>query len=189
MKFKRLNRTFQLLIAGAGCSLIMASCNNADESANNSTSAKEDSAANANKKDNTEVKAAKKKTGKVSSSMAADNSAVKMEKDKMGIYNRTEVAPAYNGGQSSLEDYITRNLEYPADAIDNNVEGVVNVQFAVDEKGNVSNVSTIGNKLGYGLEEAAIKVVSNMPKWTPGQVKGKNVKTWRTLPINYRLES
>ena len=187
MTFKRLNTLFQLLIAGAGCSFIMASCNNADESANNSTSAKEDSAAN--KKDNTAVVAAKKKTGKVSSSMAADNTGAKIEKDKMGIYNRTEVAPAYSGGQSSLEDYITRNLEYPADAIDNNVEGVVNVQFAVDEKGNVSNVSTIGNKLGYGLEEAAIKVVSNMPKWTPGQVKGKNVKTWRTLPINYRLES
>ena len=38
------------------------------------------------------------------------------------------------------------------------------------------------------LEEEAIKVISNMPKWKPGQVKGKNVKTRMILPITYRLE-
>jgi TonB family protein len=106
----------------------------------------------------------------------------------MGYYNRTEVLPAYSGGQTALENYINNNIQYPQDAIDNNVEGVVKVQFGVDENGNVINVSTVGNKIGYGLEEEAIRVVSKMPKWTPGQIKGKNVKTWRTLPINYRLE-
>ena len=62
------------------------------------------------------------------------------------------------------------------------------IQFGVDENGTISNVSTTGNKIGHGLEEEAIRVVSKMPKWTAGQVKGKNVKTWRTLPISYRLE-
>lgn len=187
MSFKRLNTGFQLAIAALCASFMMMACNNADESANNSTTSGEDTAA---RKDNTAATTpVKKRSGKVSGSMAADDPALKMEKDKMGIYNRTEIPPAYNGGQSSLEDYITTNIQYPEDAIDNNVEGVVNVQFAVDEKGNVSNVSTVGNKLGYGLEEEAIKVVSNMPKWAPGKIKGKNVKTWRTLPINYRLES
>ena len=58
----------------------------------------------------------------------------------------------------------------------------------VDENGNILNVSTVGNKIGHGLEEEAVRVVSKMAKWTPGQVKGKNVKTCRTLPINYKLE-
>jgi len=97
--------------------------------------------------------------------------------------------PSFDGGQVALETYISNNIEYPQEAIDNNVEGTVNVQFLVDEKGDVSNVKTIGNKLGSGLEEEAIRVVSAMPKWSPGQVKGKNVKTWRTLPITYRLET
>ena len=130
----------------------------------------------------------KKKSGKVSTSMSADDAKAKMEKDKMGFYNRTEILPAYNGGQSAMENYIINTIEYPQDAIDNNVEGVIIVQFGVDESGNISNISTVGNKRGYGLEEEAIRVISKMPKWTPGQVKGKNVKTWRTLPINYRLE-
>ena len=112
-----------------------------------------------------------------------------MEVDKQGYYNRTEVLPAYKGGQSALENYIMNNIEYPQEAIDNNIEGTVSIHFAVDEQGNISNVKAMGNKLGYGLEEEAVRVVSKMPKWSPGQVKGKNVKTWRTLPITYRLES
>ena len=80
--------------------------------------------------------------------MEADKAAAKMEKDKTGYYNRTEVAPAYPGGQNSMEQYISNNIEYPQDAIDNNVEGIVYVKFGVDENGNISNVSTIGNKIG-----------------------------------------
>jgi len=132
---------------------------------------------------------AKRRTGRASATMAADDEKVKVEMDKAGVYTRAEVAPAYPGGQSGLDDYITSNIEYPSDAIDNNVEGTVYVQFAVDNNGKVSNVTTMGNKLGYGLEEEAVKVVSAMPAWTPGQVKGKKVKTWRTLPIVYKLES
>ena len=130
----------------------------------------------------------KKKSGKISMNLPTDDAQSKMEKDKSGYYNRTEVLPTFIDGQNTMENYIINSIEYPQDAIDNNMEGVVNVKFGVDENGNISNVSTIGNKIGYGLEEEAIRVVSKMPKWTPGQVKGKNVKTWRTLPINYRLQ-
>lgn len=130
-----------------------------------------------------------RRTGKASAMIAEDDTKIKVEKDKSGIYMRAEMAPAYPGGQNGLNEYITQNIEYPADAIDNSIEGTVYVQFAVDEKGKVSQVRTAGAKLGYGLEEEAVRVVSNMPAWTPGQVNGKKVKVWRTLPIVYRLES
>lgn len=188
MNFNQLKIGLQGMAAVFGFSLLVVSCNNADESANNSTTPGDDTAKAAITPDTTH-KAVKKRSGKITTASMKEDASVKIEKDKMGIYTRTEIAPAYAGGQSGLENYILNNLQYPQDAIDNSVEGTVMVQFAVDEKGNVSNVSTLGNKLGYGLEEEAIKVVSNMPKWTPGQVKGKNVKTWRTLPISYQLES
>ena len=132
----------------------------------------------------------RKKKGRASigNTPTADANA-KIEKDKMGYYNYTEVLPAYVGGQSALETYINNNIEYPQEAIDNNAEGTVSVQFSVDEQGNISNIKTVGSKIGYGLEEEAIKVVEKMPKWTPGQVKGKTVKTWRILPVTYKLES
>jgi TonB family protein len=188
MNYSQLNRSVRSIIAAVGFSLLVVACNNNDDSANNSTSGDKSKDSNSDKMAPSNTAVAKKK-GKASSRMTAEDVSVKMEKDKMGYYNRTEVAPQFAGGQSDLDAYINDNIEYPQDAIDNNIEGTVNVQFAVDEKGNVSNISTVGNKLGYGLEEEAIKVISRMPKWSPGQVKGKSVKTWRMLPINYQLES
>jgi protein TonB len=138
-------------------------------------------------KDTTSVR---KRRGRASlGTIAAADAKAKMEKDKTGYYNYTEVLPAYIGGQSALDSYITNNIEYPQQAIDNSAEGTVSVQFAVDEQGVISNVSVIGTKGGYGLDEEAVRVVSKMPKWSPGQIKGKNVKTWRVLPITYKLES
>jgi periplasmic protein TonB len=195
MKFSQLKTGIQGIAAVLGFSLVMIACNNNDESANNSTTATGESTADSINKANASGAngsatangtAAAKKKGRASASMKADDATAKIEKDKMGIYTRAEVAPAYAG---NLESYVQDNIQYPQEAIDNDMQGTVQVQFAIDEKGNITNVSTLGTKLGYGLEEEAIKVVQNMPKWTPGQVKGKNVKTWRTLPIVYQLES
>jgi protein TonB len=173
----------------AGC--FMLACNN--ESENNSTN--KDNTVSAPASDSsssqatTATPAPKKKAGKASLSAMTDKTNEKMMKDANGYYNYTDVAPSFGKGQDALESYINNNIEYPQEAIDNNVEGTVSVQFAVDEQGKISNVKTVNKKIGYGLEEEAVKIVSDMPKWTPGQVKGKNVKTWRTLPIIYKLES
>ena len=184
MKFNSLKFITGSITAFSMFAFVMA-CN--DESGNNSTTANETDTASSPPVSTTG--AVKKKTGKASAKMTTDADAnAKIEKDKMGYYIHTEVLPSYSGGQVALEAYVNNSIEYPQEAIDNSVEGTVNVQFLVDEKGNVSEVKTIGNKLGSGLEEEAIRVVSAMPKWTPGQVKGKDVKTWRTLPITYRLE-
>ena len=188
MKFNNLKTVLKTLIPGLTISLLIISCTD-DQSANNSTSkADETNADTAATAKIAPPANTPKKSGKVTLAKDADNTQEKIVKDKDGVYSRTEVAPAFAGGESALENYIGTTIEYPQEAIDNNVEGKVNVRFAVDEKGNISNVSTVGNKLGHGLEEEAIKVVSGMPKWRPGQVKGKNVKTWRILPINYKLE-
>jgi len=196
MDFRSLKFMTAGIIAATICGLV-AACNNESENNSTSTPAKgADSAASAaannspaESSQGTTATTPKKKTGKVTATLTEPDANTKIEKDKMGYYTRTEILPSFKGGQNALGDYINNNIEYPQEAIDNNIEGTVSVQFAVNEDGSVSNVKTVGNKLGYGLEEAAVKVVSTMPKWTAGQVKGKNVKTWRVLPITYKLES
>jgi protein TonB len=58
----------------------------------------------------------------------------------------------------------------------------------VDDNGRVTDAKVLGSNLGDGLDDEAVRVISQMPKWEPGKVKGKNVKTRLTLPITYRLE-
>ena len=131
-----------------------------------------------------------KKKGKATMGSESTNAnGVKIEKDKNGVYTMAEVMPTYPGNDQGLSDYIAGNIVYPDQAVENNVEGTVHVEFVVDDKGTISDVKTIGNKLGYGLEEEAVNVVNKLQKWTPGKVKGKNVKTRLTIPITYKLES
>lgn len=110
-----------------------------------------------------------------------------IEMDKEGIYNRTEVRPSYPGGQKALAKFIQDNIMYPETAIENGVEGNVDVVFAVDENGKVYTPMIKGDKAGYGLDEASMEVVNKMPKWNPGQIKGKNVKSYYTLPISFKI--
>jgi len=117
------------------------------------------------------------------------NTKAKMDVDNEGAYTNVEVSPQYPGGQKALENFFYNNVEYPQQAADNGTEGVVNVSFIVDENGKVVSPKIIGKRVGDGLEDEALRVANKMNTWTPGKVKGKNVKTRLTLPVKFQLES
>ena len=130
-----------------------------------------------------------KRKGKMTINWPASSNTDKMVKDKEGIYNWAEAAPEFPGGQNALYNYVNNNIEYPEKAIDDNTSGTIRVSFVVDEQGKVTRAHIVGNKLGNGLDEQTLKVVSNMPAWKPGKVNGKNVKTRLELPIAFQVEA
>jgi len=125
-----------------------------------------------------------KATFRMTSSTASN---AKMEMDKEGVYNRADVMPSFPGGEKALIKYLENNIQYPQAAIDDGVEGTVQLNFAVDENGKVYAPTLRSEKIGYGLEEEAMRVISTMPKWNPGNIKGKNVKTRFDLPVTYQI--
>jgi periplasmic protein TonB len=205
MKLRKLILSAPTIVAAIGISALLTSCDPQTKSESNSTSppVTEESTQMTNSGNATgdmsvptndptvaeRTTARPPKTGKVTAVVEPVSTTTKMSSDKSGYYNYAEVSPTFNGGQSAIDNYVNNSIEYPQDAIDNNVEGTVRVQFGVDEKGNISNVTTVGQRIGFGLEEEAIRVISNMAKWTPGKVNGKIVKTKMMIPITYRIES
>lgn len=130
--------------------------------------------------DNTVNQQKKTTRGKATIDMSAASSSSSKE-------NAEQVMPSYPGGEQSLEKFVEDNLQYPQEAIDNNIEGRVLVTFDVDENGKIFRPSIASEKIGYGLEEEALRVIKSMPQWNPGKLKGKNVKTKFTLPIIYQI--
>ena len=110
-----------------------------------------------------------------------------MVADKEGYYTNTEVLPGYPGGQKELERFFEKNLQYPADAEDNGIEGTVKLNFAVDENGKIYSPVVTTPNIGYDVKQEAIRVFNKMTAWTPGRIKGKNVKTRFTLPVTFKL--
>jgi len=178
-----------LLIYGALMTISYTSCNSDNSSDKVSTTPATDSS-NMTATDTTKTATAKKaKKGKAMIASSANNVRSAMSKDKDGVYMNPQTMPEYPGGETALSQYMESSLDYPQHALDDNKEGTVKVSFVVDENGNVTAPAVMGNKLGDGLDEEAIDLIKKMPKWKPGTVKGKNVKTRLDLPITFQISA
>lgn len=76
-------------------------------------------------------------------------------------------------------------IEYPQDAIYDEVEGVVYVRFATDENNNISNVRVLGNP-NKDLSEAVIKAVHRLNKSNRKNIMTAN-QVYR-IPVNFELD-
>jgi len=108
------------------------------------------------------------------------------EKDE-NIYDTVEQMPEFPGGLPACMSYIARNVKYPTIALENGIQGRVVVQFCVEKDGSISNTVATKSVNPY-LDKEALRVVSSMPKWTPGKQKGKPVRVKYTLPVHFRLK-
>jgi len=95
--------------------------------------------------------------------------------------------PRFPGGKAAMQRYISDHMNYPFDALKHNIQGKVNVEFVVDKDGTLTEIKTMGKKLGYGLEEQAIKIFQGMPKWVPGRQDGIAVPVYMMIPILFTI--
>lgn len=97
--------------------------------------------------------------------------------------------PQFVHGDSNVYKYIAKQISYPAVARDAEIKGKIFVQFIIDESGSILTPRIVGNRrLGGGLDEEAIRVVANMPKWKPAIYKKKPARVVYLLPVTFRLE-
>ena len=129
-------------------------------------------------------------TSNVQTIMASVEEAMKTEeKDapkKDGVYDEVDIPPVFPGGDGELLKYLAGNLKYPADAAKNNIQGRVVIRFIVSATGEVTDVEVLSS-LYPSCDEEAVRIVKEMPKWTPGVQDGKNVDVYYAIPISFRL--
>ncbi len=96
----------------------------------------------------------------------------------------SEIMPEFPGGLEAMQDYIQKNLSYPKWAIENGVKGKVVMSFVVMPDGSIE-LSEIEKGIGFGCDEEALRVLREMPKWSPGIQNGKKVAVKLILPIRF----
>jgi len=103
------------------------------------------------------------------------------------IFAIVEVMPEFPGGSAALLKYLASKIRYPDLARENRVEGLVVVQFIIDEKGKISGVIILRG-IGGGCDEEAIRVIQAMPDWQPGLQRGVPVKVRYNVPVRFVLK-
>lgn len=109
------------------------------------------------------------------------------KKEEPEFYMHVEQMPEFGSGVNELMEYLSDRITYPELARSSGIEGTVVIQFVIDPKGQVTNV-TLVRGIGGGCDEVAIKIVSNMPDWSPGKQQGRAVPVKMTLPIKFNLK-
>jgi periplasmic protein TonB len=103
------------------------------------------------------------------------------------IFTTVEQQAEFPGGTREMYKFLGANIKYPAAAQRANVSGKVFLQFVVNTDGSIVDIQPLKG-IGFGCDEEAIRVVKDMPKWTPGKQNGRSVRSRFTLPVNFVLE-
>ncbi|MCB0663609.1 MAG: energy transducer TonB [Saprospiraceae bacterium] len=95
--------------------------------------------------------------------------------------------PQYQGGLPGLMHDVVRHLQYPDEAIINQIEGIVVVQYIINKQGYLEDIS-IKKSVHPILDAEAVRVVKRLKRWFPGMKDGKPVKVQFSQPVEFRLD-
>jgi protein TonB len=97
-----------------------------------------------------------------------------------------EELPDFPGGMVEFMKWLTRTLKYPVYAQQRKIQGKVMVSFIVNKDGSVADIKVLKSVNPY-LDAEALRVMKMMPKWKPGQEKGKPCRTMIAIPVVFKL--
>ena len=89
--------------------------------------------------------------------------------------------------QEKINKHIKRNFRYPEVAMELGIQGRVFVTFIIDKDGSITNILMRGPD--KNLEKEARRIISVLPKMTPGKQRGRAVRVPFSIPINFRLQN
>ncbi len=102
-------------------------------------------------------------------------------------FSTAEVLPEFEGGMAGWGKYLSENLKYPQQAKKDSISGRVIMGFIVEKDGTLSDIKVLRG-IGGGLDEEAVRVLKNSPKWQPGRIlDGSLVRVAYTMPIFFKL--
>ena len=136
------------------------------------------------------------------------NKAVEESVKEEIVFSVVEQNPSFPGGNRALQEFIETNKKYPELAQEYGAKGRVIMTFMVDGIGQVSDIkvqrflqmSYDTSRLGQETEEKqeqvkeqiaqqlgdeCTRIISIMPRWSPGKMYGKTVNMRYVLPIQF----
>ena len=110
------------------------------------------------------------------------------EPEEEQIFQVVEQPAEFPGGMQAMYKWLSDNIQYPRISRDNNSQGRTILRFVVNSDGSIQGIEVIKSSGDMYLDKEAVRVVGEMPRWSPGKQAGKAVRCWFTLPVMFRLQ-
>jgi protein TonB len=110
------------------------------------------------------------------------------EADENYVFLTVEKMPEFPGGDAALLKWIGDHINYPTIAAENGIEGRVYCAFTVNSDGSVTDV-IVARPIDPNLDKEAIRVLKGLPKFKPGEQRGKPVRVRYSVPVRFKLQN
>lgn len=121
-------------------------------------------------------------SGRAQSSSKEDTA----KKATLQTFDKVEIESEFPGGTRGWYEFLSSKLVYPKKAYRKRIEGQVVAKFIVEKDGSLSNIEITSGP--PELWQAVMDVLLASPKWTPAVQNGKVVRSYKSQPINFKLE-
>jgi protein TonB len=103
------------------------------------------------------------------------------------IFVVVETMPVFPGGQQEMLKFLNEQTSTSPVVTEHQIQGRAICQFVVEKDGSISNVQVMRSSGEPLLDKEAVRILSIMPKWTPGMQRGEPVRIKYTVPVYFRL--
>lgn len=102
------------------------------------------------------------------------------------IYEVAEVLPQYPGGVKALNEYIEKKIA--STELCTNIKSSLRtmISFIVERDGSLSDISIAKSSGNSELDAAAIKFVTEMPRWSPASNDGVLIRMKYIVPVVFK---
>ncbi|CAN5905647.1 hypothetical protein BH24BAC1_BH24BAC1_03310 [soil metagenome] len=103
----------------------------------------------------------------------------------LNILSNYETEVAFEGGHEGLRSFLAQNLKYPEKAKKKGIQGEVYASFVVDKTGAIRDLKIVRG-VDENLDQEALRLIQQMPRWAPATFRGYPKETRHTLIIPFR---
>lgn len=93
----------------------------------------------------------------------------------------------YKNGEDDMLDYLSNSIIYPRESLELGIQGTVYLSFTINAQGRTSDIKILKSP-HKSLSEESIRVVKNMPRWTPALINNQPTKMEFNMPIKFTLQ-
>ena len=100
------------------------------------------------------------------------------------IFAEVQQVPKFPDGDQGFRFFLAKTIKYPATAAASGIRGRVIITMVIEKDGSVTHARVV-HHLSPDLDKEALRVMSLSPKWKPGIVNGKYVRTYYSVPVGF----
>lgn len=100
------------------------------------------------------------------------------------IYAIADEMPQFPNGTSKFYEFVKENRNGSLLLNDNKPNRVI-IEVVIEKDGRITNAKVV-NSIDLSHDNDALRIIREMPKWTPAKLNGKTIRYKMLLPISYK---